>query len=173
MPTDVATLAYAAGLFDGEGSISIVCPKQPGYTRGVGHRLMVRLVSVDRVLPEWMNDHFGGALIDNRRQKLVGRSRPSFSWQINSYHAEIFLRAVRPYLLLKAERADVALDFRSTMLAPLGRKGVKRSVTTNPVTDEVFAKRQALRARMLELNKRGQDNPIDGDTSTVSEGTHP
>ena len=117
MPTDPVILAYAAGLFDGEGSISIVIVKQNKDPNILTHRLMLSLTNTDSSLTRWLLENFGGFV---SKHSSAGRQKPehkkSERWQCSNAHAERFLRAIRPYLIAKAERADVGIALRETRL---------------------------------------------------------
>lgn len=141
-PTD---LAYAAGFFDGEGSIMIL----PGLRTAKSNthpRLLVSLAQVDRVCLDWLVEKFGGK-IRVRQKQAKGNCRVALEWYLCGVNAADFLRRVRPYLVLKAHRADLAMEFRKTVQ----RKGGIRV----PVAAEVVEQRERLRLQMKELNRRG------------------
>lgn len=158
MPTDVAILAYAAGLFDGEGSISIVLVKQNKNPEILTHRLMLSLTNTDAAATRWMKLHFGG-FISKHCSSLVQNPihKTSERWQCSNLHAEKFLKAVLPFLILKAERAELGLKLRETRLVCKGGpgRGHAGEPQKNPVTDNLYAYRETLRQRVLQLNKRG------------------
>lgn len=94
-------LAYAAGLFDGEGSV--------GFTKtSSGYRLRVSMNSTDLALVRFMHQQFGGCLyeeIDRRRE------RHQHQWIATGEVACRFLEAVRPYMreARKIARADIVI----------------------------------------------------------------
>jgi len=100
-------LAYAAGFFDGEGHIAI-----HRNCRGQSVRYYVQcMVSQGTVdVLAVLAAHFGGNV-----RKAKSPSGPRWDWQITTAQAAAFLRAIRPYLIVKAAEADVALQLQSTM----------------------------------------------------------
>lgn len=98
--------AYAAGVLDGEGSISMT--RVGGQSRKAYWRIVVAVSNCDLPLVEFLHDRWGGS-------KLVGMNRgenkrPQHRWTVVGHSARDFLAAVRPYLLVKAERADWAQE---------------------------------------------------------------
>lgn len=97
--------AYFAGFFDGEGFISF--KKNNGYdsvTIGVGN--------TDKKLLDIMQKRYGGSVY-----VLGGSSRPEhhapmWQWQLNRKESiEKFLLKLLPYLIVKRDKAKVALEF--------------------------------------------------------------
>lgn len=111
------------------------------------HSLAVTLTSTDRAIIEWLQEHFGGTCNPNGRTHENQKIKSAWKWQLLSRHAEMFLRAVRPYLLIKAPQADVGLALRAT--AGRGR--------ATPVTAELITYRESLKQEMHRLNRRGTD----------------
>jgi hypothetical protein len=113
--------AYAAGLFDGEGSVilnaglydalSLAC------TMHLTHEPTLRALAA----------RYGGSV--NSVKHLQPREAhwlPSWGWRVSGAEAEAFLRAVQPHLRIKGEQAALALEFRTTKvdlrsLTPLAR----------------------------------------------------
>mgnify|MGYP001559144618 CR=1 FL=1 len=100
-----AETAYAAGIFDGEGSVSL--------TRNHSNRWpgpQVSVASTDPELMDWLKAHFGGVV--TRKRTYAQHHRPSFQWKLTDRKALDFLRLVRPFLVIKRklERCDLLLD---------------------------------------------------------------
>jgi len=103
---DNTTLAYLAGFMDGEGCISLVrsrpTEKNPGY-----HLIIV----VTQLNPDPLVMYqvaFGGSIhraVDKRGH------RPRITWQTSGRNAGRALEALRPFLVVKADEADLALEF--------------------------------------------------------------
>lgn len=126
--TDVA---WAAGYFDGEGSVSI--PLQRGRwpymqvsVSGLDRRPIMRLMAL-----------FGGAVSKDRR------SGGCYRWQINSREAVVFLQTVRPWLRCKDRAADVGIRFGSLMTPP----------GTRSLPPRLMAKRMRLRELIRKINR--------------------
>lgn len=106
-------LPYVAGFFDGEGSIGI-------YLNGQRWSRTLRVQVTQTVTPQStallmaMRDRWGGSLCPfNRRLR-----RPAWNWQVSANNGYIFLCDVRPWLLLKAEQADLVLAWWPNRAGP-------------------------------------------------------
>jgi len=104
-------IAYFAGLFDGEGCISIV--------RG-GPTITVAVVQVDRRPLDLLAARFGGSVMPHGKP-VKETHHQAYRWQIYSGRARDFLRTVRPYLIVKAEKTDLV------MAMPNPRKHVRKT----------------------------------------------
>lgn len=128
------TLAYAAGLFDGEGSITI--------QRKVNtFCIIVRVTSTDRAIIDFLNRNFGGWVGVQTPNKKVEKCRPCWYWGIQSKAASLFLARISPFLVIKKSQADLALEFQSR----LGAVGVNR------LTSEEITTRETYKRRLVEL----------------------
>jgi len=153
LPEEITTLAYAAGLFDGEGSVAITYSKRTGSEQRY-HRLQISVTNTDPRVLVWLRDRFGGC-ITNVRLGANTRQRPSARWQTSLRRAEAFLRAVRPYLVIKGEQADVAVALRATIRPHAGNVFGRHGVAKDGVTDDLRARRESLRQALHVLNRRG------------------
>src|SRR5215472_5589059 len=98
------SLPYLAGFFDGEGSIGI-------YTSGQSRGRTLRVQITQTITPQStalltaMRDRWGGSLCPFNK----ALRRPAWNWQASAARGYVFLCDVRPWLLLKADQADVVL----------------------------------------------------------------
>jgi hypothetical protein len=140
--------AYAAGLIDGEGCISIA-----GYKNKTGNtyaaRIDVGMSSKARPVLAWLQQHFGGSIRKTRDQSE--RWEEAYAWAVFGKGAHTFLLAVQPYLILKAEQARLAVRLQE-MIAESGW------------TSEARRRGETIRQRMQELNRKGPD------TSSIAPG---
>lgn len=106
LDTDVA---YAAGLFDGEGCVYVVVTKTKKF--GDYFYPMVLVDMTDEQPIRWLEGLFGGRV--NIRDR-AGRRR-SYRWNLTGDRAKGFLDIVSPYLKVKAEQAGwmLSLDGRN------------------------------------------------------------
>ncbi len=139
-------LAYAAGLFDGEGSV--LFRTRPGgryhdplRVRKRYHQIDVSLSSTDLVIVVWLNERWPGTV--NQHVYRNERHNPAWRWVRTGAKAEAFLRDARPYLILKAPQADLAFQMRATFGHGL-------------LTPEVEAERERIRQSGRVLNRRGR-----------------
>jgi hypothetical protein len=86
------TLAYAAGLVDADGSITL--------SRSGKHRKFrspnVHVTNTDINIINFMKHHFGGTIISKRTYRE--HHTPSFSWSIHNTQAINFLKLIQPYM---------------------------------------------------------------------------
>jgi len=123
-------LAYAAGAIDGEGCIGL--HRTGNKSRpSVGLRLSV--FNTDPRLPYRMQDLFGGNVYVSKRP--LGH-KPLHEWVLLSAKAADVLKKVYPYLVIKKEQADIALDFAKI----IGKRGPQKS--------EIMEKREDFKKKM-------------------------
>jgi|SRR5215469_144388 len=91
-------IAWAAGFIDGEGAIMIV-----KSTRQVALQMYVTQKKSEPLLK--LEEMFGGSLEYSDKRDIYG-------WRIYGEAATRCLRVIRPYLLVKGEHADIAIEFQ-------------------------------------------------------------
>ena len=94
---------YIAGFFDGEGNIDIRYRTTTGgrYDR---FELRCAISQVCRKPLDKIQTLYGGSVAERRGGAI-------HHYVITGAQANVFLKAIRPFLLVKADEADVALDF--------------------------------------------------------------
>ena len=102
---------YVAGIFDGEGSISIHKPTDP--TASYKCQIVIYNTSIE--LMKWLLGNFGGTFY-SRENNPSGwtktYSRPIHRWQISGRkNKENFLLGILPYLVIKKEQTKIGLEF--------------------------------------------------------------
>lgn len=109
-------LAYAAGIIDGEGCISMFESLQSANSvkpkirnaRGLRYRYKVIVKMVDHEAVQLLYEIFGGSLYWNPLQKLRARQRfPQITWTVGEIRAVVCLRQLLPYLRLKRKQAEL------------------------------------------------------------------
>ena len=102
-----AELAWAAGFFDGEGTVRISKP----MPRNTG-ALLVSMANTDYQTVEWFQQRWPGYV---KPYKPVLRKRQAWRWQIGATKAAAFLVAIRPFVVRDAmrEKIDYALAFQA------------------------------------------------------------
>jgi hypothetical protein len=110
-PTD---WAYAAGLVDGEGCISVSRsfePRRGRYQYGV----QVVVANGDRRVLDWLQQTWGGWVVAVVR--VQGRARSSWTWRCpTGQSAKPFLTGIRPWLRIKGAQCDNALEMIDLLL---------------------------------------------------------
>jgi hypothetical protein len=116
VPASEADAAYAAGFLDGEGCIFIARASGRG-TGCRGDRFHMRvIVGQDDVRPlQFLQARWGGAL---SARCVRANGKRSHNWIVHASGAAGLLNDVRPFLVLKAEQADVALAFQRSVFQP-------------------------------------------------------
>ena len=102
---DIEELAYAAGPFDGEGSISLVRQKNSRT-----HSPQVSVASTDYEVVLWFQKRFGGSVVT--KQPRMSNHSVSYDWRLTDRRALAFLELIRPYLVIerKIRRIDLLLN---------------------------------------------------------------
>lgn len=102
---DVEELAYAAGLFDGEGSISLI-----RHHDNRTHSPQVSVASTDYEVVSWFRERFGGSIVT--KQPRQSNHSVSYDWRLTDRRALVFLDLIRPYLVIerKIRRVDLLLN---------------------------------------------------------------
>lgn len=101
-------IAYAAGLFDAEGSVSINerQRKHNPYPHPC-YQLQVNLTSVYWPVLNWFKNNFGGCISRDKRKK-----KPCFQWGTRSNIAADFLQEIILDLRIKRLQVELALEFQ-------------------------------------------------------------
>lgn len=105
---------YLAGFFDGEGHVSIV------DTTGRGHcRIGVEVVQVDPRPLVLFQEAFGGR-ITRRVHDGNPKHRVQHRWMAFSHEAADCLRSMLPFLIVKADIAQIAIRLYDRMQTQIG-----------------------------------------------------
>jgi len=117
---EASSAAYFAGLFDGEGYITVSVPRERNTAV-----LFVGLGSTSLNVLEELRRTFGGCLTAVRISSRFSR-KPSREWKITNGGAAEFLRAVFPHLRIKKRQAALAFKFRKVMSQTFRSKDAHR-----------------------------------------------
>lgn len=106
----IESLAYAAGIIDGEGSI-IISKTIPRHRKDYQFRLKVTVGNTNELLILWMQAQFDGHTY--KQERPVGDKRKDvYYWYLHGREASNFLELVYPYLCLKRPQAEIAICFQ-------------------------------------------------------------
>lgn len=106
--------AYLAGLFDGEGCIKTAFKTYTTGNRRSTWQLSLDICNTHRPVIEWVQSMFGGFAYTQEREEAHVRRR--FHWASRSGAGCLFvLRGILPYLRIKREQAELAIDFLETV----------------------------------------------------------
>lgn len=128
--------AYLAGFIDGEGSIILYMPHQ--HTRAVSVKLAA--ANNHRAVLDWMVEVTGVGAV-TRHYRRSEKHAEAWFYQANSEAAESIIKQIRPYLRIKQQQADLALETQARLRTPALK------------ADRAW--QEAYRARMQHLNRRG------------------
>jgi hypothetical protein len=141
--------AYAAGLIDGEGCISILCSKKRSV-RYYGATVDVGMTKKALPILKRMKQEYGGTII--KRRNKTHRWEEAWSWRTHGAEAVACLQRIRPYLLMKKPQADTALALHAMIdLLPRNSNG------TAKWSQEARLAASELKSLMLRLNAKGPE----------------
>jgi hypothetical protein len=142
MPTEVE-LAYAAGILDGEGCISV--RKKENRNGRICYYCGLAIAMVDQEVPRWLLTTFGGFLYTSSRKTKAWRT--VYIWRVENKALMDFLSSILPYLILKKKRAELAIQLCSMVR----KKGQSRKP---PMTIEEEAGRREIATQICAANQR-------------------
>jgi hypothetical protein len=119
---------WICGFFDGEGSISIVRRKRGNF---IEHHLSVQVGQNDKTPLDLIAKLFKGSVCNSKTPSGCWR------WRVHGKPAEIFLKAILPFSIVKKKQIELALELRKL----IGTPG-KRS------TPEVWNKKEKIWQKM-------------------------
>lgn len=155
VPADTAsaqTDAYAAGLIDGEGCISLSRSRSGHYCVRVEVGMSVKAIELLR----WLVSVYGGTI--RRTRPESERWAEAQCWGVFGGTAEPFLTRMLPHLKLKTEQAKLAI-----CLLRLGADGW---------TEENWKRAHAIWESMRALNAKGPEQPSEScSLARLAEGT--
>lgn len=140
-------LAWAAGLFEGEGTVTIIGQgKKRRYTRPI-----VTLSSTDSEIVDFFQKRWPGNLRWYLPKKSLN-AKPAISWTLQNRTAiKRFLNDIRPYIQTARVWQKIELLFEDINARVQGSR-----------SDPLYIERcQSRRTRMMNLNLRGRGN-MDG-----------
>lgn len=136
-------LAFIAGVFEGEGSISISNLSKKSWNKRTDYSLKIRISNTDKPLLNWIVNNYGGKIHKNS----IANNKIVWAWSVHAQQAENFLKTMMPYLICKKERAKIALEFRKTK--DNGHCKWYR------IPDVISKLRETLYLKLKELNAKG------------------
>ena len=140
-PAKAIEAAYVAGLFDGEGSVSIASARAQHGTFPQ-YWLFLNITNTDEGLIAYLRERFGGFVTSARQRQA--HHRPCWKWTLQSEKAVEFLRLIRPHVRIKGPQIDLALEFQRR----------KRRWHHKHLTAEVIEQRANLKRALSALNSR-------------------
>jgi len=119
---DERWIAWAAGFIDGEGAIMIYRSK-PAYRKPKGQLQLAVHIGQSALAPiDRLCEMFGGA-VDEKKAGTGSYKRSHFTLRMHGEKAASMLRKIRPYLLVKGQHADIAIQFQEALEAGVPFEG--------------------------------------------------
>ncbi len=104
-------LAYAAGVIDSDGCITISHERRNDRDKpNLYHRLNIRVITTDYRILEWFKSTFDGSTYVQNKPR--GNRKTCWAWQKRDAPAAEFIKGILPYLIYKKDQGIVALEFR-------------------------------------------------------------
>ncbi len=144
------TLAYLAGLVDGEGYVGIKKSHRKDSVSPLYHeRIQVRMVHEPsiRLLTRTLGGNYYG------EKPNAHKGRPLFCWQASDAMACRILRALLPYLVIKRASALTVLGLRKSKENPEAR--IRGGPNARVMRPRVLRTRERLYLRCKALNRVG------------------
>lgn len=152
--------AYVAGFFDGEGAIGISVAKQLVYSNEYRLRAELSQRIEFRTILDSVCTEFGGRVaIRHQSRKNENWADIGLWWVLKRSEVRHFLETLLPYLIVKRERAELALAYLTLVD---GQPRVSSRTTNDArwhgsqrLTADQLAERETFRQQMLRLNSFG------------------
>ena len=150
------TIQYLAGLFDGEGCISIICAKKGAKnprSQSPAYELKLHIRMTDsrpiKAFSDYFAKHFKGGFIARQETKKPERHKPTYCFACSHTKAENIIKELLPYFICKREQAELALEFQQYIKESKcqGKIGLNRK----KVPDNILAKRHQYYLQMKNL----------------------
>ena len=149
---DGPTLAYFAGVMDGEGCIAIRRTKaRPKVGLSTRYSVSVTVGNTNRELIARLACAFDAGSVTYRYP--TRRKRGCYLWALSSHPARVVLEALMPYLVVKRAQAKLVLEFIDGFESHKGARPGAFGGTR--VSEPELARRAALYQRTRELNRVG------------------
>jgi hypothetical protein len=152
-------IAYAAGLFDGEGYVRIARWEKPGSIH-IRYNVIGGIAVTYLPIIQALRDQFGGSINQNRHDLRNPKHRIQFTWHIASQTAATFFRQIVPYLIIKREEVELALRLQDDIDAGQMTKfkgwhnGKSERNRNDPERLAIHAYREDLANQLFALKKR-------------------
>lgn len=101
--------AYIAGLFDGEGCITINNHKATGYGS-----LCCLLTTTDVPSVDYFKEQYGGHTQMLKRRKATWRDQ--YQWVVSAKNAIQFLYSILPYMKIKKPQALIGIKYQEMLI---------------------------------------------------------
>ncbi len=143
MPTELEK-AWFAGMLDGEGEIAI--RKRSQYRHKVtkaGFYLIIRVTNTHLPAIQKIKEMWGMGTLHLRKDRQEKGYKPIWYWQIYANQALYVLEQCFPYLIIKRDKAGIAIVFQRMR---------KRQSQRRDLIPDAFAKDHVLMQKLKEFS---------------------
>lgn len=155
-------LAYAAGIIDGEGCITITKSVTKYIKRrclNPQYQLRIAVVMADPEVCKWLNKRWPGCLKILNPAKYNPKAKPTFNWSISAQKAKFFLEQIYPFLKIKKRQALIGIEFQKNCIQRAGKrirdKKGRFTQGTNLQNSRTIAKKESLKSLISIFNQHG------------------
>ena len=151
---------YVAGLFDGEGMVSVIYAKRKKWKTNpqintYGFKIVIGISNTYKPIIDMLKKQFDGDISASSR--ISDRHKTVWSWKVTSKETQKkFLEYIKDDVIIKKEQVSSGLVFIDTMVSPGSR-----------ITQENWETRISVYNRLREINRAGnfrktqQDIPLE------------
>lgn len=143
-------IGWAAGFIDGEGTISIRKIKKPQGRPSPAYDMYLQVSNTKLEALHRLQALFGGTVCRANTPRWGWNIRPLFHWTLATAQCAPCLRAILPYLCLKAEQARLGLELHRIKQA----EKHFHQISQCSLTEEQIQARELLYLKCRVLNER-------------------
>lgn len=147
-------IIYIAGLFDGEGYITIQKP----HSGSRSHVLEIGICNTNKEIIDFVHNVLKVGHVDIKTYSNE-KWRPLYRWIANSRQALKVLEKILPFLKVKKKQAELAIEFQ---------KNIKR--ISFRISSEELNRREKLREQITLLNRGIEHGLDDANKRKVKDG---
>jgi len=124
LPLTVAEIAYIAGLFDGEGSVT--CKKKPTKRNDRGGKvydqwyIRCEISMTDRDVIEWIHESLGFGWSKEKKYNNKPKYKKQWRWSCGYRDALKFAKLMWPYARIKFHKLEQIIDHYEPRAQELG-----------------------------------------------------
>lgn len=146
--TSLLDLAYIAGLVDGEGHIGLAKGKRKAEHHNETYMPNVTITNTNMALLLHVKaiTGIGDITTSSRGERSNWKARSN--WYLRGEEQVVFLQAIRSFLIIKNQQANLLIEFHSLINDP----GQARTLS-----EEAVILRDVIYQELAELNKRGTE----------------
>lgn len=154
------SVAYFAGFFDGEGSISVQITGHSPSNRQQA-RLVVKVANTNYEILLCFKERFRGSLTESHSRRHKNWA-PWGNWTITGFGAAAFLEMIESYVIVKKPQVELGLEFWRFKRLPrsercsFGAPGPKGKICGQVRKPETLRLEAEFKERMHALNVKGR-----------------